>query len=84
MTMTRSKKVCTAIQITLLILFVLLLVMNYAGHWSYDSIRYYIYAIVVLAVINTIFILFLDRNTAPKQQLSPGIRRTVLPPRSWV
>ncbi len=78
MNMTRSKKVCTAIQITLLILFVLLLVMNYAGYWSYDSIRYYIYAIVVLAVINTIVILFLDRNTAPEQQLSPGTRRTVL------
>ena len=62
MTMTRSKKVCTAIQITPLILFILLLV-----HWSYDSIRYNIYAIVVLAVINTIVILFLDRNTAPEQ-----------------
>lgn len=78
MNMTRSKKVCTAIQITLLILFVLLLAMNYAGHWSYDSIRFYIYAIVVLAVINTIVILFLDRNTAPEQQLSPRTRRTVL------
>jgi FlaA1/EpsC-like NDP-sugar epimerase len=78
MTMTGSKKICTAIQITLLILFVLLLVMNYAGYWSYDSIRYYIYAIVVLAVINTIVILFLDRNTAPEQQLSQRTRRTIL------
>lgn len=78
MTMNRRRRVCTEIQITLLILFILLLVMNYAGHWSYDSIRYYIYAIVVLAVINTIVILFLDRNTAQEQQLSPGTRRTVL------
>ena len=78
MTMSRSKKVCLAIQVTLLILFVLLLVMNYAGYWSYDSIRYYIYAIAVLAVINTIVILLLDRNIAPEKQLSPRIRRTVL------
>ncbi len=78
MSMNRRRKVCTAIQITLLILFVLLLAMNYAGYWSYDSIRYYIYAIVVLAVINTIVILFLDQNTAPEQQISPRTRRTVL------
>jgi uncharacterized membrane protein len=48
------KKTCLIIQLLLLLTFAILLVTNILGYVNYDDVRYSIYAIVVLSVINLI------------------------------
>jgi hypothetical protein len=48
------KKPCLIIQLLLLLTFAILLVTNILGYVNYDDVRYSIYAIVVLSVINLI------------------------------
>jgi hypothetical protein len=51
------KKPCLIIQLLLLLTFAILLVTNILGYVNYDDVRYSIYAIVVLSVINLIIII---------------------------
>jgi len=48
------RKTCLITQLFLLFLFAIILVTNILGYANYDSVRYILYAIVVLSVINLI------------------------------
>ena len=66
--MDRKTKICLTVQVLLAVLFIVLLVMNILGYWSYGKIRYFVYAIVILAVLNTVIGLNLEKDAVSDQQ----------------
>lgn len=52
--------------------------MNILGYWSYDNIRYIIYTIVVLSVLNAIIGFNVEKDDEDNKQVSKTIQRTVL------
>ncbi|NMD43405.1 MAG: hypothetical protein GYA86_08875 [Firmicutes bacterium] len=66
--MDRKTKICLTVQVLLAVLFIVLLVMNILGYWSYGKIRYFVYAIVILAVLNTVIGLNLEKDAGSDQQ----------------
>ena len=65
--MDRKTKICLTVQVLLAVLFIVLLVMNILGYWSYGKIRYFVYAIVILAVLNTVVGLNLEKDGSNPQ-----------------
>jgi uncharacterized membrane protein len=68
------KKTCLIIQLLLLLTFAILLVTNILGYVNYDDVRYSIYAIVVLSVINLIIIIRAEND----KQISQTAKRNIV------
>jgi uncharacterized membrane protein len=68
------KKPCLIIQLLLLLTFAILLVTNILGYVNYDDVRYSIYAIVVLSVINLIIIIRAEND----KQISQTAKRNIV------
>jgi hypothetical protein len=66
------KKPCLIIQLLLLLTFAILLVTNILGYVNYDDVRYSIYAIVVLSVINLII------RAEDDKQISQTAKRNIV------
>ncbi len=65
--MKRQTKICLTVQVLLAVLFIVLLLMNILGYWSYEKIHYFVYAIVILVVLNTIIGLNLEKDGSNPQ-----------------
>jgi 4-hydroxybenzoate polyprenyltransferase len=68
------KKTCLIFQVFLLLTFAILLVTNILGYVNYDDVRYILYAIVVLSVIN----LIININAKDDKQISQTAKRNIV------
>lgn len=70
----RKRKTCLIIQFFLLFLFAIILVTNILGYANYDNVRYILYAIVVLSVIN----LIINVRAEDDKQVSETAKRNIV------